>query len=68
MVQIKKNRSTTAKFRAFAVDGERNFIDTESGELVSIGDVIAKTFGEDTPVDISVTNKVEEELDPGLND
>lgn len=68
MVQIKKNRSTTAKFRAFAVDGDRNFIDTESGELISIGDVIAKTFGEDTPVDISVTNKVEEELDPGLND
>lgn len=68
MVQIKKNRSTTAKFRAFAVDGECNFIDTESGELVDIGSVIAKTFGEDTPVDISVTNKVEEELDPGLND
>lgn len=62
MVQIKKNRSTTAKFRAFAVDCERNFIDTESGELVDIGSVIAKTFGEDTPVDIQVSLKEDEDI------
>lgn len=62
MVQIKKNRSTTAKFKAFAVDGEHNFIDTESGELVSIEDVIAKTFGEDTPVDIQVSLKEDEDI------
>lgn len=62
MIQIKKNRSTTAKFRAFAVDGECNFIDTESGELVDIGSVIAKTFGEDTPVDIQVSLKEDEDI------
>lgn len=64
MVQIKKSRNTTAKFRAFAVDGNKNFIDTETGELVDVNSVIAKTFGEDTPVDIQVTLKSEEEVSP----
>lgn len=64
MVQIKKSRNTTAKFKAFAVDGNRNFVDTETGELVDVNSVIAKTFGEDTPVDIQVTLKSEEEVAP----
>ena len=62
MVQIKKNRSTTAKFKAFAVDGDRNFIDTETGEMVSVADVIAKTIGENTPVDIQVSLKEDEDI------
>lgn len=61
---VKKSKATSAKFKAFAVDGERNFIDTESGELVDIGSVIAKTFGEDVPVDISVSLKTEEDATP----
>ena len=61
---VKKSRNTTAKFKAFAVDGNKNFVDTESGEIVSVQDIIAKTFGEDTPVDINVTNKQEDDITP----
>ncbi len=61
---VKKNRGVSAKFKAFAVDGNRNFIDTETGELVSVADVIAKTVGEDVPVDISVTLKDEDDITP----
>lgn len=61
--QIKKSAATTAKFKSFLVSADRNFIDSETGSLISIADVIAKTFGEDTPVDIQVSLKSEEEVD-----
>lgn len=60
--QVKKNRGVSAKFKAFAVDGDRNFIDTETGEMVSVADVIAKTIGENTPVDIQVSLKEDEDI------
>ena len=61
---VKKNKGITAKFKAFAVDGNRNFVDTETGELVSVQDVIAKTVGENVPFDLNVTLKDEEEVTP----
>lgn len=61
---VKRSKQTSAKFKAFAVDGDRNFIDTESGEFVNVADVIAKTFGEDTPVDVSVSLKSEDDITP----
>ena len=61
---VKKNKGVTAKFKAFSVTEDRNFLDNESGELISIADVIAKTIGEGIPVDISVTLKSEEEVTP----
>ena len=61
---VKKNRGVSAKFKAFAVDSDRNFIDTETGEMVSVADVIAKTVGEDVPVDISVVLKDEDDITP----
>ena len=60
--QIKKSRGTSAKFKAFAVDGTKNFVDTETGEVVDIQDIIAKSFGENTPVDISVSVKSEDDV------
>ena len=61
---VKKSKATTAKFKAFAINSERNFLDTESGELVNVADIIAKTFGEDEPVDISVSLKSESDVTP----
>ena len=61
---VKRNKGVTAKFKAFSVTGDRNFLDTESGELVNVADVIAKTIGEDIPVDISVTIKQEDDVTP----
>ena len=61
---VKRSKQTSAKFKAFAVNSDRNFLDTESGELVNVADVIAKTFGEDTPVDVSVSLKSEDDITP----
>ena len=61
---VKRSKNTTAKFKAFAVDGAKNFIDTETGQIVDVQDIVAKTFGEDTPVDISVSNKSEDDITP----
>ena len=63
-VNIKRARSTTAKLKAFAVDSSRNLFDTETGEFTNLNTLIAETFGEDTPVDIQVTLKSEEEVTP----
>ena len=64
MYSVKKQKNTTAKFKAFAVDGNRNFVDTETGAIISVADIIAKSFGEDTPIDISVSNKQEDDVTP----
>lgn len=64
MYSVKKSKATTAKFKNFAVNDSKNFVDLESGEIVGIQDIIAKTFGEDTPIDISVTNKQEDDVTP----
>jgi len=61
---VKRSKNTTAKFKAFAVDGAKNFIDTETGQIVDVQDIVVKTFGEDTPVDISVSNKSEDDITP----
>lgn len=61
---VKKSRQTSAKFKAFAVDDNRNFVDTETGSIVSVADIIAKSFGENTPVDLSVTLKDESDITP----
>ena len=63
-VNIKRAKSTTAKLKAFAVDGSQNLFDTETGEFFNLNDMIAKTFGEGTPVDIQVGLKSEEEVTP----
>ena len=63
-VNIKKSKSTTAKLKAFAVDSSKNLFDTETGEFTNLNTLIAETFGEDTPVDIQVTLKSEEEITP----
>lgn len=60
--QVKRSAATTAKFKSFLVSADRNFIDSETGSLISIADVIAKTFGEDTPVDIQVSLKSDEDI------
>ena len=59
---VKKSKATQAKFKAFAVDGANQFIDTETGEVVDINTIIAKTFGENTPVDINVSIKTDEDV------
>ena len=59
---VKKQRSTSAKFKALAVDGANQFVDTETGEVVDINSIIAKSFGENTPVDISVSVKSEDDV------
>lgn len=61
---VKQTRGVSAKFKSFSVTGDRTFLDNESGELVNIADVIAKTIGEDVPVDISVTLKSEDDVTP----
>jgi len=61
---VKRSKNTTAKFKAFAVDGAKNFIDTETGQIVDVQDIVVKTFGEDTLVDISVSNKSEDDITP----
>ena len=63
-VNIKKSKSTTAKLKAFAVDSSKNLFDAETGEFTNLNTLIAETFGEDTPVDIQVTLKSEEEITP----
>lgn len=63
-INVRKSRSTTAKLKAFAVDGDKNLFDTETGEFTNLNTLIAETFGEDTPVDIQVTLKSEEEVTP----
>ncbi len=63
-VNIKRAKSTTAKLKAFAVDSSKNLFDTETGEFTNLNTLIAETFGEDTPVDIQVTLKSEEEVTP----
>ena len=64
MYSVKKQKNTTAKFKAFAVDSDRNFVDTETGTIVSVADVIAKSFGENVPVDLNVTLKDESDVTP----
>jgi len=61
---VRRSKNTTAKFKAFAVDGAKNFIDTETGQIVDVQDIVVKTFGEDTLVDISVSNKSEDDITP----
>lgn len=61
-VNIRKSKSTTAKLKAFAVDGDRNLFDTETGEFTNLNTLIAETFGEDTPVDIQVSLKIDEDV------
>ncbi len=59
---VKKSKATSAKFKAFAVDGSNQFVDTETGEIVDINSIIAKSFGENTPVDINVSVKTDEDV------
>ena len=61
---IKKNSGATAKFRALAIDSNKCFVDTDTGKILDFSNIIAKTFGEDTPVDISVSNKSEDDITP----
>ena len=61
---VKRNKTTSAKFKAFAVDSEMNFVDTETGALVDVASIIAKSFGEGTPVDLNVTLKDESDITP----
>lgn len=59
---IKKNRGTSAKFRALAVDSEKRFIDTETGEFIDLADILAKSFGENEPMDLNATIKSDEDI------
>ena len=62
--QIRQTSATTAKFKNFAVCSDRTFLDVETGTLTNIADIIAKTFGEDVPLDIQVNLKNEEDITP----
>ena len=47
---IKKNRGTSAKFKSLSVDSEKRFIDLETGSVIDLADILAKSFGENEPM------------------
>ena len=59
---IKKNRGTSAKFKALAVDGEKRFVDTETGNYIDLADILAKSFGENEPMALRATIKSDEDI------
>lgn len=59
---IKKNRGTSAKFKSLSVDSEKRFIDLETGSVIDLADILAKSFGENEPMDLSATIKSDEDI------
>ena len=59
---IKRNKNTSAKFKSMQVL-DKNFIDLETGSIIDVAGIVEKTFG-DSPFDIQVTNKDEEDITP----
>ena len=61
---VKKSKATQAKFKALAIDSNKCFIDTETGEVLDLAGILASSFGENEPIDLSATVKSEEEVAP----
>lgn len=59
---VKKNKGTSAKFKMLSVDSEKNFVDLETGEVIDLPAILAKSFGENEPIDISATVKSEDDI------
>lgn len=60
--QIKKSRGTSAKFKALAIDSNKCFVDTETGEVLDLAGILANSFGENEPIDLSATTKSDEDI------
>ena len=58
---FKRITNTSGKYKQIVVH-EGKFVDNETGDQIDIADEIAKSIGEDIPVDISVSMKTDEEL------
>ena len=63
---VKKAKSTSAKFKSLSIDSAKNFIDLETGEILDLAGILASSFGENEPIDLSATVKSEEEVTPDV--
>ena len=60
----KKSKSINCKFKSLSVVDNKSFIDSETGELIDLASVVAKTIGNGEPIDVTITNKDEEDITP----
>lgn len=63
MVQFKKNKSLTGKFKDVVSTGE-NLVDAETGEAIDFCEILHDVYG-DASFDISVSYKEDSEVEPG---
>ena len=47
---IKKSKSINCKFKSLSVLDDKSFVDNETGELVDLASIVAKTIGNGEPV------------------
>lgn len=58
---FKKTTNISAKFKYLTIASGGKFINTETGEEIPVADLIEQAMG-DTPFDINVSAKTEEEV------
>ena len=63
-IVVKKSKNINAKFKALAVSDGKAFVDLETGAIVDLAAVVSQTIGDGEPVDVQITNKVEEDITP----
>lgn len=63
-VVVKRVKNINAKFKALAVSEGKSFVDLETGTIVDLAAVVSQTIGDGEPVDVQITNKVEEDITP----
>lgn len=63
-ISIKKSKNINARFKSLAVSEGKSFIDLETGELIDLASIVSKTIGDGEPVDVQITNKLEEDITP----
>ena len=63
MVQFKKNKSLTGKFKDIVSTGN-NLVDAETGEAIDFYGILHDVYG-DASFDISVSYKEDSEVEPG---
>ena len=61
---VKKSKNINCKFKSLSVVDDKSFVDNETGQLIDLASIVAKTIGNGEPVDVTITNKDEEDITP----
>lgn len=67
-IVVKKSKNINAKFKSLCVQGGRDFVDLETGEIIDLAAVVSQTIGDGESVDVQISNKIEEDITPTSED